>query len=67
MTLRGSKDKKDGSSSDGASVRPQDGQRHASTESSGAASYRSTDTIKGPFANVRGSGMKVNTATRKLG
>ena len=78
MTLRGGKDKKSSSDTDAAAgngngsgtgnggSRP-DGQRHGSTESSGADSYRSTDTIRGPFANVRGMPMKVNTATKKLG
>lgn len=72
MTLRGTKDKKSSDSDAGAagtatnSNRPADGQRHGSTESSGADSYRSTDTIRGPFASMR-TPMKVNTATRKLG
>lgn len=78
MTLRGSKDKKGTSDTDGGAgssstaagngggIRP-GGERHGSTESSGADSYRSTDTIKGPFANMRGTPMKVNTATKKLG
>ncbi|KAF2724254.1 PP2C-domain-containing protein [Polychaeton citri CBS 116435] len=41
-----------------------DGQRHGSTESSGAESWRSTDTVKGPFGNfqgVRGGSMRVKT------
>lgn len=66
MTLRGGKDKKS-SDTDGGAGRPADGQRHGSTESSGADSYRSTDTIRDPFANLRGGSMKVNTASRKLG
>ncbi|KAK4984663.1 hypothetical protein LTR50_006454 [Elasticomyces elasticus] len=38
------------------------GQRHGSTESSGAESWRSQDTIQGPFANYsRGTPMKVET------
>ena len=67
MTLRGGKDKKssDTDNAGNGNSRP-DGQRHGSTESSGADSYRSTDTIRGPFANVRGTPMKVNTATKKL-
>ena len=39
-----------------------DGQRHGSTESSGAESWRSTDTVRGGYGS-----MKVNTVTRKLG
>jgi hypothetical protein len=67
MTLRGNKDKKSSSENDGGPVtsitqRPVEGQRHGSTESSGADSYRSSDTIRSPFA-----GMKVNTAAKKFG
>lgn len=46
-----------------------DGQRHGSTESSGADSWRSTDTVKGPFgsiANARATPMKVNTNKKHL-
>ena len=55
MTLFG-KDKKSSDTDGNAASKPGDGQRHDST-----------DTIRGPFANMRGTPMKVNTATRKLG
>ncbi|KAK5115157.1 hypothetical protein LTR85_009915 [Meristemomyces frigidus] len=59
MTLRNSN--KSGQNSDG--------QRHGSTESSGADSWRSTDTVRGPFSSLRGSQgrgtpVKVNTNKR---
>lgn len=73
MTLHRTKDKQATSDSGagnasgtGNAFRP-DGQRHGSTESSGADSFRSSDTIRGPFANVRGMPMKVNTANKKFG
>ncbi|KAK4545032.1 hypothetical protein LTR36_003583 [Oleoguttula mirabilis] len=60
MTLRNSNNK---SGHDG------NGQRHGSTESSGADSWRSTDTVRGPFSSLRGSQgrgtpVKVNTNKR---
>jgi hypothetical protein len=61
MTLLGGKDKKHSDADGGAasSAAGNSNERHASTESS--------DTIRGPFANMRGTPMKVNTATKKLG
>lgn len=61
MTLLSGKDKKHSDADGGAasSATGNSNERHASTESS--------DTIRGPFANMRGTPMKVNTATKKLG
>lgn len=47
-----------------------DGQRHGSTESTGADSWRSADTVRGPFSSLRGSQgrgtqVKVNTNKNK--
>jgi hypothetical protein len=61
MTLLGGKEKKNSEKDGGvaSSEVEKSSERHASTESS--------DTIRGPFANMRGTPMKVNTATKKLG
>lgn len=66
MTLRGHSNKNDASNGSAGSNSNNnntatDGQRHGSTESSGAESWRSTDTVRGPFGN-----MKINTANKKL-
>lgn len=45
MTLRNN------TNGSGSSNSKTDGQRHGSTESSGAESWRSTDTVKGPFGS----------------
>ena len=62
MTLRGNSNKNDASSSSAAgSSSNTSGERHGSTESSGAESWRSDDTVRGPFGSGRGTPMKVNT------
>ena len=64
MTLRGDSNKTGASSSSAGSnsnTTKTDGERHGSTESSGAESWRSDDTVRGPFGNIRGMPMKVNT------
>lgn len=64
MTLRGTSNKTDASNSSAGSSSSNNpttgGERHGSTESSGAESFRSDDTVRGPFANIRGM-PKLNT------
>lgn len=60
MTLGGNGNKSNaGGSSAGNSSNTarNDGLRHGSTESSGAESWQSNDTVRGPFANIRGMPM----------
>ena len=52
MTLRGNHNQKNGNSSGGQQKAMTDGQRHGSTESSGAESWRSTDTVRGPMGRA---------------
>ncbi|KAK5135699.1 hypothetical protein LTR08_004685 [Meristemomyces frigidus] len=62
MTLRNSTNK---SQTDGGQLQQQQQQRHASTESTGGDSWRSTDTVRGPFGALRGTPMKVTVNTNK--
>lgn len=66
MTLRGHHSKSKEDSGNPANYNGKiAGQRHGSTESSGAESWMSTDTVKGPFDGMKIS--TINTVQRKLG